>query len=267
MLFRRADGAPLGSIVRFAAHPVAANRRGADWVSGDYPCYVRRSMTERFGGTGLFLPRPCGDQAPLVGSKSILAARRIGAAIADAVTDRLAEVTWDPAPMLRAHHVKVKLPLRADLPDAGPASAELSRLEEDLAADARRGADLWTLKRRTDRIETLSNYLDGRYMEWTGVDPAAQREVAHEIPAFALGRITFVGLPAEPFGDFSGALRTLTHGESLVVFEGANGYLSYLPTTADWERTGYGPNAAMLGAAAGGALVQAGVEAIRGLPP
>ncbi|NLF32989.1 MAG: hypothetical protein GX591_19150 [Planctomycetes bacterium] len=265
LLFLAPDGTPIGSLVRAAIHPVTANRRAAGRHSGDYPVYVRRRMEAGFGGTSLFLPGPCGDQAPLVVRKSLRRAEQLGGQIAQAVLDAAAAAAWQEDWSVAVRSPVVDLPIRQDY----PATLDAARTTTDtlaarLARAAREGRPLGELKALSDAWEKPFYAAQGLHRAWTGVDAIgrAGRTLAHPLFILRLGPAVIAGLPGEPFGGYSARMRAETIGDRLIVAEECNGYLSYLPTAAEFDRGGYGANASLLDRTAEDRLAEAVARAV-----
>ncbi len=50
---------------RFSCHPVTGGSLGSEYISGDYPCYFRRSVQELFGCPAFFMLGAAGDVVPM----------------------------------------------------------------------------------------------------------------------------------------------------------------------------------------------------------
>lgn len=71
-----------------------------------------------------------------------------------------------------------------------------------------------------------------------------------------------MGLPCEPFADFSAEMRDRSCGDSLIVAEECNGYLGYIPDEDDFAHGSYEVNAALFEPGAGRMLVEAILKAL-----
>ena len=252
LFFRSPAGDAIGSLSRWAAHPVTANARGGGH-SGDYPAYIRRRLSDRFGGRALFLTGPCGNQAPLVHGKSRLLAEQTGCRVADLLLSGLHGVEWQDNPCVRAASRAVALPLRRDYPrDLAAAQEELESARRRFHQARREGGALRELKRLSEEIERLRYTVDGAHYAWCGfrVEELAPGAVGHPLYALRLGDAVIVGLPGEPFGSYSTKLRERCGAERLIVAEECNGYLSYIPPAEEYPLGGYGSAAAILDPAA-----------------
>ena len=252
LFFRTADanGAPVGSIVRFATHPATANHRNADYISGDYPAYVRRAAEKAFGGTSLFLTGPCGDSVAPVGIKSLDVARGLGERIAAAAVGQLSFAAWRRSGEVSVESPVVELPIRGDYPASRADAAQRAEsIEAEIRTLAGDLAPLPRIKQLTDQAEMLRYVSSGAFQSWTGLDTETLRgkSIPHPFFFLRIADSVIAGLPGEPFGAYSVRMRHETIGDALIVAEEANGYLAYFPTAAEFPLGSYEPNAALFG--------------------
>ena len=270
LFFRTPKGKPIGSMLRFAAHPNTTNRGDVDWSSGDYPVYARRRLEEAFGGSAVFLAGPCGDICPLIERKGLELAQRVGRELADVALKALSISArdadpWQAASPVRACSPEVQLRIRPDFPASKEhAQATCAELESRIRAALAAGRPLAEVKRLLDRWELPFYVVQGLLAKWTGLDLCgrAGQTLSHPLYVARIGPATIAGLPGEPFGGVSQRLRNETLGERLLVAEAGNGYLSYIPTAEEYPLGGYGPNAALFDASAADRLVAAAKAAL-----
>lgn len=253
VFFRTPAGEPIGALARWAAHPVTANAAGGPH-SGDYPAHLRRGLRRGFGGGALFLTGPCGDQAPLVETKSVSLAEQTGAHLAGLLLRGLTSSAWRDLTRVCASTRAAALPLRQDYPSS---VAEARRAIEDARVELRLASSLAGRKHAAEEIERLGHTAGGSHYEWCGFRPEhAGAEVSHPLFALSVEDRAIVGLPGEPFGSYSLQLRTSRAGPPPIVVEECNGYLSYIPGARDYAQGGYGSAAAILSPAAEGVLLR-----------
>lgn len=243
LFFRTPEGEPIGSLARWAAHPITANVPGKGH-SGDYPAYVRRRLSEAFGGGALFLTGPCGNQAPLVASKSRELAEETGTRAADLLLKGLESASWRDVDGVEARSREVALPLRSDYPE----SVEAARAGmEEARRLFHKSSDLAERKRLAEEIERLGYTVNAHHYSWCGFRVEELGEtIEHPLFGLRLGEVVIAGLPGEPFGSYSWKLRESFPGLPLLVAEEGNGYLSYIPGAEEYPRGGYGSAAAIL---------------------
>ena len=268
LFFRTPDGRPIGSLLRFAAHPDTANVPGADWHSGDYPVYARQRSEEVFGGMALFMTGPCGDQTSRRTGKSLELAENLGRGVADVALGALDGATWQAGGRVAAASPIVELRVRDDYPESQEsAERALADLEARMQKAAGQRRPIAELKRLSDRWERQIYVAWRMHRQWTGVDFAgrAGQAVSHPVFGLRVGPAVIAGLPGEPFGVYSRRLRDETLGDALIVAEEGNGYLSYVCSAADYDTGGYGANAMIFAPGAEDVLVRAVGRAVAGL--
>ena len=152
--------------------------------------------------------------------------------------------------------------------ESRPQRAGDSETSPWVEAAAAAKAPLAEIKRLSDHYEALTYQVRDSHRRWMGLNliGRAGREIHHPLFVLRLGDSAIAGLPGEPFGCVSVRLREEALKDGLIVAEGGNGYLSYIPTKAEFPLGGYGPNASILGPEAEGTLVRAVKQALAGNP-
>ena len=266
VFFQNLAGQPVGSLLRFAAHPAAANRGDGDYHSGDYPAYARRHLEQQFGGMAVFLTGPCGNQAPLVARKSLDRARQIGEALADQVLAKLPQAEWDARGHVAALSPQVTLHVRPEILLLPREQAEVraKEVETRIRELAMQHSPLPAIKRLTDEYEWLMQVVTAVPQQWCGLDirKESDRRLVQPLFVMRLGPCVIAGLPGEPFADFSTELRAQSLGDGLIVAEECNGYLGYIPDEDDFAHGSYEVNAALFEPGSGQILVEAILKAI-----
>jgi len=127
-------------------------------------------------------------------------------------------------------------------------------------------APLHLMKKISDRVDVLDAAIhESKTKRWVGCDIIRMRgkKIKHPVPAFKMGTLGFVGLPSEPFGAYSAAVRKKTAGKRVITFEEANGYLNYIPTDAEMQYGNYEANNCFLEKGIEKALISAAVKAAK----
>jgi hypothetical protein len=266
VFFQDLAGQPVGSLLRFPAHPAAANRGDGDYHSGDYPAYARRRLEQRFGGMAVFLTGPCGNQAPLVARKSLDRARQIGEDLADRVLAKLPQAAWETGGRVAAVAPQVTLRVRPQIVSLPreQAEARAKAVEARIRQLSVQHTPLPAIKRLTDEYECLMQVATAVPQQWCGLDVRREsdRRVVQPLFVMRLGPCVVAGLPGEPFADFSAELRDRSCGDSLIVAEECNGYLGYIPDEDDFAHGSYEVNAALFEPGTGRMLVEAILKAL-----
>jgi len=264
LFFRTPDGHPIGGVARWAAHPVASNAADLGY-GGDYPCYTRRRLKEKFGGHAMFLTGPCGNQAPLVHRKSLTLARTIGAGVADALLKELPGGRWQSLNRATSASHTVHLPVQPFALTTARGAVELQKTRRLLHRLIAQTAPLPDIKSVQERLEHLGYVVEGTFQRWCGIDlyASAGRPIAHDLFALKLESTTLLGLPGEPFGRFSTILRNGFDSHPLLVIEECNGYLGYIPTADEYPQGGYEIAAALLTPQAEAVLLEEATRLVR----
>ncbi|MBN1553305.1 MAG: hypothetical protein JXA11_01060 [Phycisphaerae bacterium] len=248
LFFRDLQGKPIGSIARWATHPVTSNEPGAGYRA-DYPIFARRRLKDEFGGGAVFLTGPCGNQAPVIGKKSHELARSTGCRLADELLVAMKQAEWKPLVTAKATGRDVDLPVRDDLPvTREDAQKELVKTQEIFRKKARQKASLRELKELQETIERLTYAENGSIRKWTGLslEKLSRGKVRATLFAARIGPAILCGLPGEPYNSYSLRLRDTFAPIPLLIAEECNGYLSYIPASNDYSDGGYGPAAAIV---------------------
>ncbi len=265
IFFRTLDGKPVGSIVRYSAHPCTAGHTTQQQYSADFPGVVRARVAEEFGGPCCFLTGPCGNIAPWargqwpeptfprdhIRTRVVWLAMkdheacwgevaRIGNAIADEIIPRIPE----KADFARLKHLRcsvqnVVMPVRTDVMESSSEALELAEKRKCELVDLRGTRSFDKIKRLADRISFLEHH-EGFYGGhcYLSQEQCHKREVRVDLPAVALNDVVLLGLPGESFWQTAQpAFQTaLSKDMKLVSFTEANGDIGYIPTEA--ERAG-----------------------------
>ena len=209
--FVREDGTPIGSIVRFAAHAVCANRPGS--YSSDYPYYVRQTTERTLGGVCMFLNGPCADIAPAMLNKLEGRERPLGEHISHLATAALMKESFAPLTFAKDAKREISLPVREEvalnsvtLPESMPDS----------------------LPERKKYFETvrLSRTLPFLREKYTSGESTVTDKVSVFIGLLTLGNVTLVAFPGETFSttaravadEIGGNIVTVTEHERTVMY-------------------------------------------------
>lgn len=230
----RPDGAPVGAVYVYAAHPVYF---GADnmLVSGDWSGAFQREMERRRpGSVELFLNGAEGDASP-AGADSGTAAERIAAysrRMADLAEVACASARTVPAPALRAWAEPVRLPPVDPHPFFLLAAGQMSATGAQARAFARR------------------------------MMPATTRLMFLQV-----GDILFIGFPGEPTAQIGLAAKRIARDAGVLVpavTALTNDWLAYILSAAQYRAGRYEASMSFYGPDLGAALLR-GVE--RGVRP
>lgn len=238
-------------VVNFACHPLCISRHES-LLSADYPSVVYDRFDRRDDvDTVLFLNGAAGDVAPrdIYDWDSRLGnefeyMERVGRSVAETAADAYERSRAAP-PMegvrIRTARRDVSLPLRAL--DRADLEAERSRLEADLervlptnGAEAIPPSHRALITRKKRNITHVEDLLD--LQDWKESSNGGGETVPARMAHVAIGDASVLSVPGELFVrhglDFKDAAAS-----DLMVAGYTNGYLGYLPTGDDFDRSGY----------------------------
>ncbi len=268
LVFVGDDGATIGSLLRFAAHPHTTSHVTRLRYHPDFPGFARQAVERRLGGLCLYLTGPCGDISPkeemrfrvlpaaerpaglaryfgpsywhkeAAPGEALRAAGRFGRRLAAAV---LAGLTGEPRrpSVVRARSVPLTVPVREDY-TASPESARTAQqaATRRLRAWQRMGkASPWELRALADRVQQL-----GLEAQDAGVFPEGAlktRRLEADLALLQIGDIVLAGLPSEPCVGTTFRLRAQTLGDKLWTVSLVNGWVGYLPDSFGRLTGGY----------------------------
>jgi neutral ceramidase len=223
------DGRPLGALLHYSCHPVAAGSENrlatADW------CGVARGVLEDAGsGPVLLVNGAAGDVNPRMTLRGYPAVDAAGQAIGGA-----AHALWRQA--------------EAVTPDGVAALQRSAPLGFQPLAGAEELADLWQQWRRIEREQAPDSpaYRGaavthrehcrrlGR-LHW-GSDPLPP--YSGEVQALKLGPVLVAALPGEFFADFGRQVKAAAPDQPVLVAGWTNDNLGYFPTRDAYAQGGY----------------------------
>ena len=265
VFFQTLSGRPIGSIVRYSAHPCIAGHTAQRQYSADFPGVVRRRMAEAFGGTCCFLTGPCGNLAPWEQGRwpqpkfpendlqtSVpwfphqeanachLEVRRIGDGLAETlIRERLEDAEFSAADDLKFSSEQVSLPLRNDLVANGDEALRRAAILKEEFLRIRHAESLSELKQLADKISFLEHHR-AFYEEYHYLDSrSGEAQAVHvSTPLVRLNSLLLMGLPGEVFWQTaqSASQAARSRRMNLISFTEANGDIGYIPTES--ERSG-----------------------------
>lgn len=224
MEFATTDGEPIGSILRFSAHAVCANR--GDSYSSDYPYYARKTMEELFGGISLFWNGPCAEIAPAMLDKYEGRERVLGEYIAKAAYNAVQDEKFSILRFLSVKKAEIKLPVRE----------EVLKMEVDIPKSM--PTSLPERKRYLEKVRLKSTlpFLDEKYRE--GED-APDESVAAFVGILKLNGVTFVAFPGETFSKTAKTVKDNFPEMEMVTVTEHERTVMYLPAAEDFRLGGY----------------------------
>lgn len=244
--FVGSDGDSIGTIVRFAAHAVTANRPGS--YSSDYPYYVRQRMNDALGTVTVFMNGPCAEIAPAMLNKYEGRERVIGEAIADLALKALMNEAPSPVTRLTAQSIKIPLPVRQEV------------IENKVIIPT----ETATPRQKRVRIEAerLRNTLPFLREKYLVGNPTPCNEIDVFIGVLQLNGITVVAFPGETFNITAKALESAFPNERIITATEHERTVMYMPPLCDHLLGGYESVCRVTAPEAEGILRQETVSAV-----
>jgi hypothetical protein len=233
VVLAKENGAPLGILFTYGAHPVVLGRENLE-ISGDYAGVAAREVEDNFGGSAvaLFCQGFAGNVNVDYESRDFNEVETIGVALGRAVLEEIKDIALAADEPLRVRSVAVPLPLE---PPPSPPEAErmLYEARERLAHVLGHGETEESVNERRAAVEWAAEVaqLAGRNDVPTSVEL--------EIQGVALGDTVLVAMSAEVFAEYSKSLAELSPFEHTVPISNANGSIGYIPTAAAFDEGGY----------------------------
>jgi len=216
--------APLGSVLRFSAHPVASRHSPGKPFGGDFPYFAREAVARELRSPCVFLSGPCGDIAPAEANAwriqrrdspgpgafvppgyatdeaAIAEARREGEAVAAAVLSS-AELGANAAALERVECsvLVAELPIRETMLETADEGREAKgALWDEFVRLRDGGAAMSDVRAAANRYQHMS-HVPAMHEEfyYATADEIRARRFAVQLPRIELNDILIAGLPGE----------------------------------------------------------------------
>lgn len=256
LAFRSRAGKPLGSIVRFSAHPVIWRKSITGLISSDYPGVLCAALEQAHGGApALFVNGPCGDVKPLYRENTETEMLRVGNGLARPLLRRRESLRWEPLERFGSARHAERFRVHPDVEE----HAASWPLEE---AAARR-AEL--VRRRADPV-AVKRALDWELRCW-GNDDVGWRRRSISLPfrLLTFNDVGLLGLPTEVWCRIGLDVKAAHAGKSLIVGSLCDVATNYVPVPGALQHGGYEAMNSMLEERAGGRFVEVGTDMVQAL--
>lgn len=248
------EGSVLATVLNYGCHPTSLGPLNTA-ISSDYVASARRILEEQFGGHCLFVISPCGDTCcrqayasdPDVADRNGRQLGHAAASVAESLLPPGEEMVY-AGPLISG----ATLATWARRPIASPTVSDVRSTRLEVPLPLRKRVDIETLeaqrrKWRTRRKDAEARLDDLEVRNCTAMIERLRRAILRQphIPAgdsllletwvWQLGRIVFVGIPAEPFSLLQVKLRD--RFPHLCIFIGVltNGACGYLLAHGDYD--------------------------------
>ena len=214
----------LGRIVRFACHANCCNR--SDYISADYPGYLRKMLDSRHSGLTVFFNGPCAEISPAIPDKSPESGRNLAGALAELTESVLQNAKYTPLTTFEDHVCPVELPVRTEV------------LTDHVEIPAQIPESLPERKRYLEilRLKDTLNFLREKY---TFGETVMKDTVQVSCALLRLNRFGFLFLPGETFNATGKLIREAVSEPDLITVTEHDRTVMYLPPEEEFRQGGY----------------------------
>ena len=257
ILIRRAvDGKPLGCIANYGLH---TDTFGSDKWSADFPGYLDKYLTERFGSEfiSVFANGPCGDinHLDFLTKKKPMASAEIGNRLATEIVGNLGGFSREKIE-LKAISSYVFAPLQ-DFTEKELAWATAHPLDSIYSERSfytfRRSSKIRSLQRMRETAEAIPPSVSGA--SWTLPLLVQVLKISDNT--------AIVGLPGELFSEFGKTVREASPFENTIIIELTHCHIGYVPTLEAFSQGGYEAINSRLAPGSGELLSQRAIDLLR----
>jgi neutral ceramidase len=241
LAFRRPNGTTIGTLVKFACHPVIFSGSSTRQFSADYPGVLKREVSKITGAPTLFINGCCGDLKPVFTNYGEAETERFGRALAQIVTNSLPGLKAQPLASFSYIHREEDFDVAPDMLRKLAGSAEYDSLSNV-------SFDPVVLKKKLD--QAMRSWAVGYYK---------LKEEKMHLPFSLLGfnHIALVTLPGEIFTEHGLAIKNNYPGKSVMVGELTDtDEDGYVPTREAFGDGGYEVSCATIVPGSGEKMVQ-----------
>lgn len=218
------EGETIGSLVRFAAHAVCANRPGS--YSSDYPYYVRSVMKESLGGEAMFMNGPCAEIAPAMINKLEGREQPLGKYIAETALRALKNAELTEIVGYADGKCEIRLPVRREV------------LENFVDVSSQMPEELSERKRYLERLG-LRRTLPFLYEKYAEGESSLSDTVPIYLGFLRLGELVLVAFPGETFWATGAAVKAAFPDIRICTVTEHERTVMYLPPYDEFLRGGY----------------------------
>lgn len=242
------DDAPIGSLVRFAAHVNCDN--GGGYLEGDFPYVLRQRMEEALGGNALFFTGPCGDVCPWMAKKRNGTSAKIGNHLADTALKALEGVPFEPVTKFADLTQPVDLPVRSEV------------LAGDVVIEGEMPENLPARRRYLEALRTKSSmdFLLEKYQE--GEEGPLKETTEIQLGFLRLNDVIFAAFPGETFSTTGAALQAAYPNANITTVTEHWRTVMYLPPREDLANGSYEATCRVTDEGAAELLAEKSIEAM-----
>ena len=218
------DQTVLGRIIRFACHANCCNR--PEYISADYPGYLRQMMDSRHPGLTIFFNGPCAEITPAIAGKSPEAGKNLASALAELAENVLQNAEYHPLERFADHFCPADLPVRSEVLAN---HVEIpSQIPEPLPE-----------RKRYLEILRLHNTLGFLREKYTCGETELQDTVRVSCALLRLNQIGLLFMPGETFNATALRIREAIPELNLITVTEHGRTVMYLPPAEEFAMGGY----------------------------
>ena len=259
------EGRCRGCAVKYALHPTLLHGE-SKIVSSDYPCYLRRYLSEQKPGiVTLFLQGTSGNQSSRYfrTGQTFGEAKRVGEAIAKEADSVINSMEMSDEADLCVVSGEVNIDIRA-LPPLDEAEKNIKKAQEDLENLRKNNAPYADIRTGEVNLLGAENTYGYSLAKAKGYKvPVLEDELPVEIQVIGIQDSRMVGIQGELFVEYGYTIKSLSPFDKTFIVELANGALpGYLCTKEAYEQGGYEAGTSLLTGKFGDEIVAAAADLI-----
>jgi hypothetical protein len=254
LVFRSTAGDPIGSLIRFACHPVIYGDAETTGCSADYPGVLCREIEKATRAPAMFVNGPCADVKPLILRNGPDEMERFGSALAAQLLPALRSAAAQPLEDFRWASHEEDFAFAPEM--IGTTAEVLDKANADFSAMA---ADAF-------HPAALRKQLDHLLRAWVGADVLKTNRKTMPIRIYGMrfNDVLVAALPAEIFTQTSLEIKQALHGRSVMTIELTDSAdPHYIPALEEFQHGGYEVAAACLTSDAAGRIRDTAVKLLR----
>lgn len=254
------------SFVKYALHPTFIHGESTV-VSADYPCYIRRFLSDsKLGITTLFAQGTSGDQSSRYfrSGQTFDEAKRVGYAIGKEADRVLDAMTLSTQTDLFVNFKEIDIDLKK-LPPKEKAIAEVNKVKALLTRLKEENAPYIDIRNTEVKLLGAENLLGHVVAKEENKLGFVEDEIPAEVQVIGIGDARIVGFQGELFVEYGLNLKKESPFEKTIVVELANGALpGYMCTAETYAEGGYEAGSSLLTAKTGEMFINTALDLLGG---
>lgn len=236
-------GRVIATLVNLTCHPVVLDDTIRIYHP-DFVGYLREFVEHSVGGTCIFLQGFAGDTNPVVLSRTIADARRVGGLAAGPVIAKLNEMLCT-ARVATVYNLSEGSAVPVDIHGGELHSGPLSYVSTHVSVQQRTLPTKPSTRANSSAREAeewISELFQNQDEVFNSMDMVASNtdDISIEVQSMAIGEnLLIVGFPGEPFDESRQQLVAQLPGRQVLAVGYSNGSFGYLPPSGAYVKSGY----------------------------